>query len=141
MAPKKSRAKGAIAKPTDEDHSSPKTAALEDGDATKQPGKQRDGNKDKKRKAGSQASGAPAKSARRSERSAQPASLSEEEQCKILNYLLSPAALDHSRPKDEKKDVETRGGDKDVRTYSVSKFTPLEELISAMILSRPIGRK
>ena len=139
MAPKKSQTNGtskaksgvgAKAKPKDvEAQGGTETPEIEGGKGS-----------NKKRKAGDQSSNAPNKSARRSERSAPPASLSEQDQIKILNYLLSPASLEQTRPKDEKKDLESRGGDDKIRTYSASTFTPLEELISAMILSRPIGR-
>lgn len=77
---------------------------------------------------------APSKAPRRSARgpsSAQP------DPVKLINHLLSPASLDSCRPKDEIEDVQKRG--KDLRTYSSSTFSPFEELICAVILSRPIS--
>ena len=56
---------------------------------------------------------------------------------KILQSLLSPSSLDLCRPKDEIEDLKNRGPD--FRTYSSSNFTPFEELVCALILSRPIG--
>ena len=93
----------------------------------------------KKRKAGAQSSDAPAKAQRRSGRS-NTTSTSADDQIKLLNFLLSPSCLALTRPADEREYVESNGGDSKVRTYSASELTPLEELISAMILSRPIGR-
>ncbi|KAL8703430.1 MAG: hypothetical protein Q9201_003401 [Fulgogasparrea decipioides] len=76
----------------------------------------------------------PAKASRRSARGApahQPDSL------RLIKYLLSPESLDSCRPKDEIEDVQKRG--EDLRTYSSSTFSPFEELICAVILSRPIS--
>ena len=98
------------------------------------------GSKGTKRKKESQTSDAPSKAPRRSVRS-EPTTLSKHEQIKLLNFLLSRESLAYTRPTDEVKDVEARGGDSKVRTYALSEFSPLEELISAMILSRPIGRE
>lgn len=56
---------------------------------------------------------------------------------KILQFLLSPASLDHCRPKDEAADLASRGSD--IITYSSSILTPFEELACAVILSRPIS--
>ncbi|KAL2041475.1 hypothetical protein N7G274_005857 [Stereocaulon virgatum] len=56
---------------------------------------------------------------------------------KLLNYLLSPSSLSLCRPKDETEDLKTRGAN--ARAYSTSTFTPFEELVCALILSRPIG--
>ena len=56
---------------------------------------------------------------------------------KILQFLISPSSLDLCRPKDEIEDLKARGTD--IRTYSTSTFTPFEELVCAVILSRPIG--
>ncbi|KAI4127086.1 MAG: hypothetical protein LQ341_006821, partial [Variospora aurantia] len=52
-------------------------------------------------------------------------------------YLLSPASLDACRPKNEIEDLKARGSH--LRTYSASAFTPFEELICAVVLSRPIS--
>ncbi|KAI4233496.1 MAG: hypothetical protein LQ349_004389 [Xanthoria aureola] len=84
-----------------------------------------------KRKAKS--SDAPAKAPRRSARgtTAQPDPLT------LINHLISPEALDSCRPRDEIEDVKNRGSD--LRTYSSSTFSPFEELMCAVILSRPIS--
>lgn len=76
----------------------------------------------------------PSKAPRRSARGAQSAST---DPVKILRFLLSPDAVDLCRPKDETEDLKTRGSG--IKTYSASTFTPFEELISAVILSRPIS--
>ena len=54
----------------------------------------------------------------------------------VLQYLLSANSLDLCRPNDESKDLAERG---ELRTYSDSEFNPFEELLSAVILSRPIS--
>ncbi|KAL8714881.1 MAG: hypothetical protein Q9220_001394 [cf. Caloplaca sp. 1 TL-2023] len=77
---------------------------------------------------------APVKAPRRSARSA-PAT--QPDPVKIVQYLLSPASLDTCRPKDEIEDVKKRGSN--LRTYSSSTFSPFEELVCAVILSRPIS--
>ena len=87
----------------------------------------------KKRKA--PASSEPNKAPRRSARSAAPSDLVDA--LKMLRYLLSPSSLDLCRPKDEIEDVKTRGSE--TRTYATSTFSPFEELVCAVILSRPIG--
>lgn len=88
----------------------------------------------KKRKAPPTTSQQPSAGSRRSARSAPSAPA---DPVKMLNYLISPASLAASRPKDEASSLETY--DSRVRTYSSSDFTPFEELASAVILSRPIG--
>lgn len=55
----------------------------------------------------------------------------------VLKFLLSDAALDICRPADELSDLEDRG---DITTYS-SLLTPFEELLCAVILSRPISHR
>ncbi|KAL9586323.1 MAG: hypothetical protein Q9212_000991 [Teloschistes hypoglaucus] len=85
-----------------------------------------------KRKA--ETNNAPSKAPRRSARGA---SSAQPDLVKLINHLLSPASLDSCRPKDEIEDVQKRG--KDLRTYSSSTFSPFEELICAVILSRPIS--
>ncbi|OAK97510.1 hypothetical protein IQ06DRAFT_227090 [Phaeosphaeriaceae sp. SRC1lsM3a] len=55
----------------------------------------------------------------------------------VLKFLLSDAALDVCRPADEVADVSDRG---DITTYS-SLLTPFEELLCAVILSRPISHR
>ena len=84
----------------------------------------------KKRKA--DASSEPNKAPRRSARSAAPV-----DTVKILQFLLSPSSLDLCRPKEETEELKTRGPG--FRTYGASAFTPFEELVCAVILSRPIG--
>ncbi|KAL8734188.1 MAG: hypothetical protein Q9166_001674 [cf. Caloplaca sp. 2 TL-2023] len=85
-----------------------------------------------KRKAGT--NDIPAKAPRRSARGAQS---TQPDPIKLINYLLSPASLDSCRPKDEIEDIKNRGSD--LRTYSSSTFSPFEELMCAVILSRPIS--
>lgn len=87
----------------------------------------------KKRKA--PAASGPKKAPRRSARSAAPPT--PVDVVKMLQFLLSPSSLDHCRPKDEIEDLKTRGAE--FKTYSTSTFTPFEELVCAVILSRPIG--
>ncbi|KIW07366.1 uncharacterized protein PV09_02212 [Verruconis gallopava] len=60
-------------------------------------------------------------------------------QYQTLLYLLSPSALQLCRPKDESKELAEKGPSADYRTYSGSVLTPFEELLSAVILSRPIS--
>ncbi|KAL8657219.1 MAG: hypothetical protein Q9226_002136 [Calogaya cf. arnoldii] len=77
---------------------------------------------------------APAKAPRRSARGAtqvQPDPIA------LINYLISPESLDSCRPKDEIEDVKNRGSG--WRTYSSLTFSPFEELMCAVILSRPIS--
>ena len=76
----------------------------------------------------------PAKAPRRSARSAAQV---QPHPVRLINYLLSPNSLDSCRPKDEIEDVKNR--ESDVRTYSSSTFSPFEELMCAVILSRPIS--
>lgn len=84
----------------------------------------------KKRKAATTSE--PNKAPRRSTRSAAPV-----DTVKMLQFLLSPSSLDLCRPKEETQESQTRGSD--FRTYSASAFSPFEELVCAVILSRPIG--
>ena len=76
----------------------------------------------------------PSKAPRRSARGAQ---LGPVDPVKIIQFLLSPDSLELSRPKDEIEDLKTRGPQ--LKTYSGSEFTPFEELICAVVLSRPIS--
>lgn len=76
----------------------------------------------------------PAKAPRRSARGAPQ---TQPDHVKLINYLLSPDSLDACRPKDEIEDVKNRGTD--LRTYSSTTFSPFEELMCAVILSRPIS--
>ena len=74
---------------------------------------------------------APRKAARRSARSAPKR---EPDSLQLLNYLLSPECRDLCRPKNE-QDVTSS-----LRTYTTTvPLTPFEELLSAVILSRPIS--
>lgn len=56
----------------------------------------------------------------------------------ILKFLLSDAAVDMCRPKDELEDLEKRG--KDIKTYA-QLLSPFEELVCAVVLSRPISHR
>ena len=76
----------------------------------------------------------PSKAPRRSARGAKQPST---DPVKMLQLLLSPASLDLCRPRDEIEDLKTRGPN--TRTYSSSEFSPFEELVCAVILSRPIS--
>ncbi|KAL8996446.1 MAG: hypothetical protein Q9169_004040 [Polycauliona sp. 2 TL-2023] len=76
---------------------------------------------------------APAKAPRRSARGATQA---QPDPVTLINYLLSPACLDFCRPKDETEDVKSRAS---LRTYSSANFSPFEELMCAVVLSRPIS--
>ena len=76
----------------------------------------------------------PSKAPRRSARGAQQPSI---DPVTMLQFLLSSSSTDLCRPKDEIEDLKTRGAG--IRTYSSSTFTPFEELICAVILSRPIS--
>ena len=78
----------------------------------------------------------PSKASRQSSRNAPKAQPSHQQ---MLNYLLSSAAADMCRPEDEIKDIESRG--KDLRTYSHTALTPFEELLCAIVLSRPISHR
>ena len=76
----------------------------------------------------------PSKAPRRSARGTQQPST---DPVKMLQFLVSPASTDLCRPKDEIEDLKARGSH--IKTYSSSAFTPFEELICAVILSRPIS--
>ncbi|KAF3036360.1 hypothetical protein E8E11_001777 [Didymella keratinophila] len=56
----------------------------------------------------------------------------------VLKFLLSDAAADMCRPKDESEDLEKRG--KDIKTYA-QLLSPFEELVCAVVLSRPISHR
>ena len=76
----------------------------------------------------------PSKPPRRSARGAQQGPVNP---VKMIQFLLSPDSLELSRPKDEIEDLKTRGPQ--LKTYSGSEFTPFEELMCAVVLSRPIS--
>lgn len=86
----------------------------------------------KKRKAAGETA-EPSKGSRKSARGATRPS-----QQQLLNFLLSAPAEKLLRPEDEQKDVQDRG---DIRTYASSVMNPFEELMCAMILSRPISHR
>ena len=87
----------------------------------------------KKRKAQDGTGKEPPKASRRSARGAPSQSV---DIVKLINFLLSPDSLHLCTPKDEFAEVEKNP---QLRTYSTNPFTPFEELVSALILSRPIG--
>ncbi|QIX01757.1 hypothetical protein AMS68_007274 [Peltaster fructicola] len=75
----------------------------------------------------------PVKSQRRSGRAnAKPS------QKQLLGFLLSREAEDLTRPDDERKDIEERG---EIKTYSSAVLNPFEELLCAIVLSRPISHR
>ena len=87
-----------------------------------------------KRKA--KAPSSPSKAPRRSARSVPKNARSP---IQILHFLLSPDSLTLTRPKDEVAALSDSEPDAKVRTYSESEFTAFEELMCAVILSRPIS--
>ena len=91
--------------------------------------------KSKKRKAGDAAKET-AKASRRSIRGAAKAEPSKQQ---LLSFLLSDTAADLCRPDDEIRDLESRG--KDLKTYSNTALSPFEELLCAIVLSRPISHR
>ncbi|KAG9570198.1 hypothetical protein KCU71_g1329, partial [Aureobasidium melanogenum] len=78
----------------------------------------------------------PREGERRSGRGAQKAAPTTEQ---LLNYLLSPASTELCRPDDESSVVESQGAD--FKTYSSTALSAFEELICAVVLSRPISHK
>ncbi|KAL8943759.1 MAG: hypothetical protein Q9216_000865 [Gyalolechia sp. 2 TL-2023] len=127
MPPKKSKQPQEVA-PTDQKSNAPQETNKDDSQAETKasaavPAKRKANTKD-----------APAKAPRRSARGANQLP---PDAVKLVNYLLSPASLDSCRPKDEIEHVKDRGDH--LRTYSSSTFTPFEELMCAVILSRPIS--
>jgi hypothetical protein len=56
----------------------------------------------------------------------------------LLQYLLSKSSEELCRPDEESEDIKARGN---IKTYSGSVMTPFEELLSAIILSRPISHR
>lgn len=132
MPPKKAQTKGSAAKKPTEAGANPRPTAESKSEA---PGTETESDvkadgTSKKRKA--PASSEPNKAPRRSARSA--ASV---DAVKMLRFLLSPTSQNLCRPKEEIEESKTRGPE--YRTYSTSTFTPFEELVCAVILSRPIG--
>ncbi|KAI4173035.1 MAG: hypothetical protein LQ343_003145 [Gyalolechia ehrenbergii] len=127
MPPKKSKQPKEQA-PTDQKPDAPRETTKDES----QPGTKASSAVPSKRKANTK--DAPAKAPRRSARGA---TQTQPDPVKLISYLLSPASLDSCRPKDEIEDVKNRG--EHLRTYSSSTFTPFEELMCAVILSRPIS--
>lgn len=71
----------------------------------------------------------PAKAAR-----ASPSSNSlDQGQTQVLRFLLSPHALPYTAPEAEASQPS------DVRTYATARLTPFEELLAAVVLSRPVA--
>lgn len=133
MPPKKSQSNGSNAAKVDEDNTQAPAPAQssESKDASHETEPPID---EPSRKRKSQQSAESRKAPRRSARGTPSTNV---DPVKMLHFLLSPSSLDICRPKDEIEDLETR--DANTRTYSSSTFTPFEELICALILSRPIG--
>lgn len=112
----------------------PASKAESNGNAKNEETQIADSKPSKKRKKEAE-SAAPSKASRRSARGA---SKSEPSKQQLFNFLLSSKAEELIRPEDEKKDVRERAN---IRTYSSSVMNPFEELMSAMILSRPISHR
>ncbi|KAG9255790.1 uncharacterized protein F5Z01DRAFT_680761 [Emericellopsis atlantica] len=53
--------------------------------------------------------------------------------------MLSDDAIELCRPADEARDLASRGDDKSAVTYTSSVLNPFQELVSAVVLSRPIS--
>ena len=77
----------------------------------------------------------PRKGSRRSGRSD---AKGEPSKSQLLKYMLSKPCADLTRPDDEEEDLNSRC---DVRTYSNTPLNPFEELLCAVILSRPISHR
>ncbi|KAK3678604.1 hypothetical protein LTR78_001902 [Recurvomyces mirabilis] len=77
----------------------------------------------------------PQKAARRSGRGAPKATPSK---LQLLKYMLSKDAEALCRPDDETQHMKTRGN---IKTYSSSVMNPYEELMCAIVLSRPISHR
>ncbi|GAB7366455.1 hypothetical protein MBLNU230_g8251t1 [Neophaeotheca triangularis] len=146
MAPKKRSTKASAAKSKDEgqpkQEDDPKTDTARAGSEAKQqappandeakPDADTKTSPSKRKKATKPSS--PQKAPRRSGRSATKAQPTRDQ---LLTYLLTPSASTLCRPADESNDLSTRGPE--TRTYSTSTLNPFEELLSAVILSRPIS--
>ena len=130
MPPKKTRTKDVAAKEPTEAGASPVAELTNEAFTSKEKNSAKADGASKKRKAPT--SSEPKKVPRRSARGAAPV-----DAVKMLQFLLSPSSLDLCRPKEETGDLKTPGPA--FRTYSTSAFTPFEELVCAVILSRPIG--
>ncbi|SMQ50093.1 unnamed protein product [Zymoseptoria tritici ST99CH_3D7] len=144
MAPKKKAAQPKAKKPTEEEQASnedvkqaPDEAEAEDPqkedkkEDTKPAAEQ---NSSKKRKHAPTKSEQPSKASRKSGRGGTKSQPTHEQ---LLNYLLSSEAEELCRPDDESQDLKSRP--KSFRTYSTAVMNPFEELLCAVILSRPIS--
>ena len=80
---------------------------------------------------------APSSPSKAPRRSARGAPQSNPRPLQVLQFLLSDASLKFSRPKDEIEALTS--SEEDIRTYGSLSFTPFEELLCAVILSRPIS--
>lgn len=89
----------------------------------------------KKRKAAAPAKEEPRKGSRASKRSTARAT---PEPAKLLSYLLSPAAATLTQPDDE---TEALSANKSLRAYSTTPLNSFEELLCAVVLSRPISHR
>jgi len=130
MPPKKSAAKTEPAKNGAKAEKPAKQQPTPDD--TKSQDASRDSSKKRKQATGD---GESQKSARRSGRSAPK---SQPTQVQLLNYMLSQSAEELCRPEDETADIKSRSS---IRTYSTTVMTPFEELLCAVILSRPISHR
>lgn len=91
-----------------------------------------------KRKVSGTTDGAPSKTAKKEmDNDVKEAEKSSTDSAQIVKFLLSNEGLALCRPDDESKAIEEQKGG--MRTYSASAFNPFEELMCALILSRPIG--
>lgn len=88
-----------------------------------------------KRKAKSAPSSEPQKAPRRSGRGAPDTPV---DTVKMLQYLVSDTALNLCRPKDE---LEELSKTPELKTYSSMDLNPFEELVCAVVLSRPISHR
>lgn len=133
MPPKKSNIPTGKSNEAIEDVPSATPADISKASGEETPHHQKDSRVPSKRKANNKE----ATASKTPRRSARGAPQSQPDPVKLLKYLLSPSSLDFCRPKDEIEDLKNRGSD--LRTYSSSTCSPFEELLCAVILSRPIS--
>lgn len=96
------------------------------------PRKRKDSTQDDKASGGSPP---PAKAARASSSTSRPSNYSlDQGQTQVLRFLLSPHALPYTAP-----EAEAASQPSDVRTYATARLTPFEELLAAVVLSRPVA--
>jgi len=74
-----------------------------------------------------------------SPKSARTAPPAEPSQSQLLQYMLSDDATELCRPADEARDLASRTDGKSAVTYTSSVLNPFQELVSAVVLSRPIS--